>query len=332
MTSLKGNLNSVDLANIFQMLSMNQREGTLYIFDGSSRKAIYFGNDGVSMLTRGKHKPDALGRILIRHDKLTPEQLKEALRLQSDTAGRLLGQVIVEHSLASRTDVEEALKIQIEEEVYSLFIWKDAQFEFVEGEPDDEFRSNDGVTKLTFNVNSLIMEAAKRVDEWEWIQRVLPTTEEILKYTGRNVSLDDEIFTQAYAGKVLSSIDGKRNVDEIVEASYAGRFEVTKILALLLEGGAIETVPVAELKREAQEAVAAGDTSSAVKFLSRLVALKADSPEMHKQLAEAFEARKELERAAFHYKVYGCAARTGRSRSSTASCPSGPRTSISATG
>src|SRR5687768_10063149 len=40
MTSLKGNLNSVDLANIFQMLSMNQREGTLYIFDGSSRKAI----------------------------------------------------------------------------------------------------------------------------------------------------------------------------------------------------------------------------------------------------------------------------------------------------
>ena len=43
MTSRKGNLNSVDLANIFQMLTVNQREGTLYTFEGASRQAIYFG-------------------------------------------------------------------------------------------------------------------------------------------------------------------------------------------------------------------------------------------------------------------------------------------------
>ena len=71
MTSLKGNLNSVDLANIFQMLTLNQREGTLYIFEGASRKAIYFGHDGVSMLSKGRSKTDALGRILLRYDRLT---------------------------------------------------------------------------------------------------------------------------------------------------------------------------------------------------------------------------------------------------------------------
>lgn len=304
MTSLRGNLNSVDLANIFQMLSMNQREGTLYIFDGASRKAIYFGHDGVSMLTRGKHRPDTLGRILIRYDKLTPETLAEALRSQDDAGGKLLGHILVERGLVTRADVEDALKTQIEEEVYSLFIWKDAQFEFVEGPPDEEFRIHDGVTKLTFNVNSLIMEAAKRVDEWEWIQRVLPDTQEIFRYSGRNVSLDDEMFTQTWAGKILAAIDGRRSVDEIVVESYAGRFEVTKAMALLLEGGAIEPAPVSDLTRESEAAVAANDTAAAVKFLSRLVAKKADTPDMHRSLAAAHESRKELERAAFHYKVY----------------------------
>lgn len=304
MTSLKGNLSAVDLANIFQMLSMNQREGTLWIFDGQSRKAIYFGADGVSMLTRGKHKPDALGRILIRCDKVTPEQLEEALRLQTDSGGRLLGQVLVEQGMVTRADVEEALRTQIEEEVYSLFIWKDAQFEFVEGPPDDEVKGGEGVTRLTFNVNSLIMEAAKRVDEWEWIQKVIPATDEIFRYTGRNVALEDEIFAQHFAGKVLAAVDGKRSVDEIIGASCVNRFEVTKMLALLLEGGAIETLPVPELRRAAQDALAAGDTDQTVKFLTRLVALKGDTPDMHRQLAEVFESRRLLERAAFHYKVY----------------------------
>jgi outer membrane protein assembly factor BamB/tetratricopeptide (TPR) repeat protein len=302
MTSLKGNLNSVDLANIFQMLTLNQREGTLYIFEGASRKAIYFGHDGVSMLSKGRSKTDALGRILLRYDRLTPQQLAHAIEKQGER-GRLIGQVLVEESICSRADIDEALQIQIQEEVYSLFIWKDAQFEFIEGEPDAEFRT-EGVQKLTFNVNSVIMEAARRVDEWEWIQGLVPDTCEVYRYTSRNVPLTDSIFQEPYAGKVLAAIDGKRSTEEIILASYVNKFEVSKILALLLDAGAIEKLPVPELRREAGEAVRAGDTRAAVKFLSRLVAVKGDTPEMHEQLAKAFEREHEIADAARHYAVF----------------------------
>jgi outer membrane protein assembly factor BamB/tetratricopeptide (TPR) repeat protein len=302
MTSLKGNLNSVDLANIFQMLTLNQREGTLYIFEGASRKAIYFGHDGVSMLSKGRSKTDALGRILLRYDRLTPEQLQFAVDKQAER-GRLLGQVLVEETICSRADIDEALQIQIQEEVYSLFIWKDAQFEFIEGEPDAEFRS-EGVQKLTFNVNSVIMEAARRVDEWEWIQGLVPDAREVFRYTQRNVPLTDSIFQEPYAGKVLAAIDGKRSAEEVIIASFVNKFEVSKILALLLDAGAIEKLPVPELRREADDAVAAGDTRAAVKFLSRLVAVKGDTPEMHEHLAKAFERENEIADAAHHYSVF----------------------------
>jgi outer membrane protein assembly factor BamB/tetratricopeptide (TPR) repeat protein len=302
MTSLKGSLNSVDLANIFQMLSLNQREGTLYIFEGASRKAICFGAGGVSMLSKGRTKSDALGRILLRYDKVKPEALAAALDKRQES-GRLLGQVLVEEGVCTRADIDEALQIQIQEEVYSLFIWKDAQFEFVEGEPEEEFRA-EGVQKLGFNVNSVIMEAAKRVDEWAWIQGVVPDLAEIFRYSGTNVDLTDSIFQEPYAGKVLAAVDGKRSVEEVIDASFVNKFEVCKILALLLEGGAIEKLPTAELKAESEAAAAAGDTAGAVKFLSRLVAVGGDEPEMHKKLAEAFESERELEKAAFHYRVY----------------------------
>ena len=38
--SLKGSLSSVNLTEIFQMLSLSGREGTLFIYDGPRKRAI----------------------------------------------------------------------------------------------------------------------------------------------------------------------------------------------------------------------------------------------------------------------------------------------------
>src|SRR5262245_34476518 len=302
MTSLKGNLNSVDLANIFQMLTLNQREGTLYIFEGASRKAIYFGHDGVSMLSKGRGRNDTLGRILLRYDKVTHEQIEIAMRRQSEN-GRLLGQALVELEYCTRADIDAALQIQIQEDVYNLFIWKDAQFEFVEGPPEDALRQS-GVQKLTFNVNSVIMEAARRVDEWQWIHGFVPDTQEIFRYTSRNAALSDAVFQEPYAGKVLGAIDGRRSVDEIVDVSYVNRFEVCKIVALLADAGAVERLPVPELRAAADLAVSSGDTKGALKFLARLTAVNCDPPELHGRIAEALERQHDLEGAARHHAVH----------------------------
>jgi len=302
MPALKGNLNTVDLANIFQMLSMNQCEGTLYIFDSTSRKAIWFGKDGVSMLSKGRARSDALGRILVRMDRVMPAQLQAALAKQVQN-GRLLGQILVDDAACTRDDVEECLEIQIREEVCRLFLWKDAEFEFVDGEPNEEFRK-EGVQRLAFSVNGIIVEAAKRVDEWEWIQTVVPEMGEIYAYTGSNVDLQDAVFSEPFSGKVLAVVDGKRSIDEMIEASCVNRFEVCKILAILVEAGAVRKLSADELRAAADAATAAGDGAAAAKFLSRLVAQTGETPELHRRLGEAYEWMHEVEKASRHYGVY----------------------------
>ena len=304
MTSLRGNLSTVDLANILQMLQMNQREGTLFISNNDGRKAIYFAPDGVSTLSRSRHRNGVLGRILVRQGLVTEEQLTEAVRRQAEGSGRLIGQVLVEQGLVRRDEIEEALRIQIEEEIYDLFITRDAQFEFVEGPIPAEFTEGGDVNRIAINVNSVIMEAAQRIDEWEWIREVVPDLREIYRYTGLNVELEDPIFLEPSAGRVLTAIDSRRDVEGLIDASYVGRFEVCRVLALLLQGEALEPVPAEVLRREADSALAEGDTRSTIKFLARLVELRSEAPEAHRQLAEAYESERELERAAFHYRVY----------------------------
>ncbi len=304
MTSLRGNLDTVDLANILQMLQMNQSEGTLFIASRDGRKAIYFAPDGVSTLSRSRHRNGILGRILVRQGLVTEEQLDDAVRRQAAGSGRLIGQVLVEQGLVRRENIEDALRVQIEEEIYDLFITHDAQFEFVEGPIPAEFNEGGDVNRIAINVNSVIMEAAQRIDEWAWICEIVPDMREIYRYTGVNVELEDPIFEEPVAGRVLAVIDGRRDVEDLIDASFVGRFDACKVLALLLQGEALEPVPPDVLRREADAAVAEGDNRATIKFLARLVELRSDAPDTHRQLAEAYESQCELERAAFHYRVY----------------------------
>jgi eukaryotic-like serine/threonine-protein kinase len=301
---LKGNLGSVDLANIFQMLSINQKEGTLVICDGLSRKSIYFSRAGVSMLSRGKVRHDSLGRILLRYNRITPDQLDRALEKQK-TSRRLLGEVLEEMCAVTKEDVENALRVQIEEEIYNLFIWKNAEFEFIEGTPTNEFGPMDPpLTTLTFNVNSLIMEAARRIDEWAYIRSRIISMREIFRFTGTRADMSDELFQTPFADKVLQSVDGNANVLEIVERSYVNKFEVCKILATLLDQGAVEPTPMDNLRSLATEAARDGDDTGTIKFLQRVLDEGQLDAEVHSGLAIAFENIGELEKAACHHKLY----------------------------
>lgn len=300
--SLKGNLQSVDLANVLQMLSINQKEGTLVLFDGDTRKSIYFSRDGVSMLSRGRRGQDSLGRILLRYGRITREQLEQAL-VKQKAEGRRLGEILGEMGAATSEDVENAVRTQIEEEIYNLFIWKEASFEFVEGPPS---AAQNVPAQVTFNVNSLIMEAQRRADEWNYIRGLVPTMDEIYKPTGTmdQAEVSDEVFHLPFAPRVLEVLhQGRLSVAEIIQESCAAKFEACKMLALLLEQGAIEPVSIADLQVLAQEATSKNDHPQAAKFLSRIVELGGATPPVNMQLGYALEALDEPERASLFLKA-----------------------------
>ena len=106
--SLKGNLASVNLTEIFQMLSLSGREGTLFIYEGARKRAICFTKEGVSIRSRERNESNLLGKILVRLGKVEEDVLAQAVEKKRST-NRLLGDVLVDNGACTSEDAPRGL-------------------------------------------------------------------------------------------------------------------------------------------------------------------------------------------------------------------------------
>ncbi|MHC4600208.1 MAG: DUF4388 domain-containing protein, partial [Planctomycetota bacterium] len=149
---LKGNLDSKSLQEIFTALAQNRQIGTLIVSDGESTKYIYFARAGVRLLSSGKRKNIRLGDLLVKLNRITPDQLQAVLARQEET-GEMVGKILTDWGLVTEAEIDEAVSSQIEEEIFDLFTWDNATFKFTEGAPPKElFDPNQRATRLTFDV------------------------------------------------------------------------------------------------------------------------------------------------------------------------------------
>ena len=131
MARIRGDLRVLGIANLLQALSLNKAEGHLTIWQDPLRKVIQMSPKGMRLLSAGSRRTHPLGEILIRTGKITHAQLDDILEEQRRSGSRL-GDVVSRRGILSPGDIENALKEQISEEIYDLFTWSEASFEFVE--------------------------------------------------------------------------------------------------------------------------------------------------------------------------------------------------------
>ena len=69
--------------------------------------------------------------------------------------------------LVTEEEIYELVREQIQEEIIDMLSWQKAQFEFRETEPPEELRDRSrAYTTLTLNPTEVLLEAARRLDEW----------------------------------------------------------------------------------------------------------------------------------------------------------------------
>jgi outer membrane protein assembly factor BamB/tetratricopeptide (TPR) repeat protein len=291
--SLKGNLASVNLTEIFQMLSLSGREGTLFIYEGARKRAICFTKEGVSIRSRERNEANLIGKILVRLGKIDERDLQRAVetRRRSDC---LLGDLLVGDGLCTREDVELALRIQSEEEIQELFLNRsDAQFEYIDGYfPESE------IPFVSLNVNSLLIEIARRTDEWEYIRRRIRGPREIYRFTGAEGTVEADVLAECYAHRVDALIDGSHSVGDIIDASYVNKYEVCKLIACYLDAGIVEQVPPDAVRHNARLALRMGDTESAIRHYEYLMTTGDFPLDVMAEAAEAHEANRDYAEAA----------------------------------
>ena len=228
--AIKGSLKEASLADVCQLLALGQKTGCLSVADRSRFGQIYF-EKGRITYARIVNRRDRLGDLLVREGIIAQEQLDDVLQRQSLEPDKRVGELLVEHRFLTRADLTRFIRIQIEEAIYHLFTWTRGNFFF---EVDERPESADIVVSI--NPESLLLEAARRVDEWSLIEKKIPSLDLLFEVERDRVVASDVELT-AEQQQIVLLLDGTRTVQEIVDETGATEFDVGKALFGLIQAG-----------------------------------------------------------------------------------------------
>jgi tetratricopeptide (TPR) repeat protein len=228
--AIKGSLKEASLPDVLQLLALGQKTGCLSIADRQNFGYIYF-EKGRICYASIVNRRDRLGDILVKHEKITQEQLDDAIAAQGKVRDKKLGEILVQQTAISQPELERYMRIQIEESVYYLFTWTQGTFNF---ETDVQPERQDFLVSI--NPESLLLEGARRVDEWSLIEKKIPSFDVIFIVDRDHLAISEVTLTVTQQ-RLLPLIDGERDIHRLVEDSGLGEFEVGKALYGLLTAG-----------------------------------------------------------------------------------------------
>jgi tetratricopeptide (TPR) repeat protein len=228
--AIKGSLKEASLPDVLQLLSLGAKSGCLSVTDRNSFGYVYFDRGKISYASIVNRR-DRLGDILVKNGKISQAQLEAAIDHQGKgRSGKRLGEILVDQNSITRNDLESYMRLQIEEAVYFLFTWTQGNFNFeADVKPEQDFI-------VSINPESLLLEGARRVDEWSLIEKKIPSLDVIFT-VDRERLLASQVHLTDVQEQILPFLDGSRDVATIVEDSGLVEFEVGKALYGLITAG-----------------------------------------------------------------------------------------------
>lgn len=120
--------------------------------------------------------------------------------------------------------------LQGEEAVYELAIWPEGEFVFTPGRDTQ-------VTTIHKSNTNLLMEAARRIDEWQVLSKRIPSTRLVPVFTHQAATTSVSLTPQEWA--LICKIDERRTIEEVAIGLDMSAFEVCKLLYGLITSGLI---------------------------------------------------------------------------------------------
>ena len=236
---LRGNLETIGLPDIIQMLHLGRKTGGLHIKRGEEKKTIYFKNGEIVTATTNI-EAERMAVFLHKQKKISSETMAAIIE-EADVAGRPEELIIREAVPLSKEEHQARVDEYVAELIYGVFHWNSGSVLFIENE-----RSADECLQIRNTTENLVMEGVRRIDEWSRIRQSIPSNRVILQQCPEPPTKSDQILLNSEEWKIMALVDGKRTISEICSEARETEFDVSKVLYGLLSIGLLEKVGTRE--------------------------------------------------------------------------------------
>jgi hypothetical protein len=183
----------------------------------------------------------------LRTGKITEADLERARDMQVRQGDRRrLGEILVSLGALTAREVERQVLFQIEEVVFEVMSWQEGFFSFRE-EPLPEIATRASVRITT---EALLMEGARRIDEWSRIEKRVPHVGVVPQLTTPPDQGGGTLDLLPAEWEVLAMIDAMRDVRAIARELGRSDFDVAKTLFGLESAGVVVLVDSGPPARE----------------------------------------------------------------------------------
>lgn len=232
--AIQSSIEELGLFDLFQVLHLNEKTGRLIITDtsGGLEAQILFFRGTVCMASIHGRAPKSIEMLLEEWgvaDAQAVAAIGKALRRYDGLIACLEGE-----GISSRAHLESFFSARVRETVYDLFKWERGDCRFIE-EGLDERRE----VIVRLNTENLILEGARRIDEWSNIKNKVPSRHCVFRLCRGNEQ-DQRLNLKPREWEILSLIDGKRSANEINNVVAEDLFTTSKLIYGLVVMGVIE--------------------------------------------------------------------------------------------
>ena len=229
--SFTGNLDTIDLTDVLQLLCNDQKTGVLRLTNENNEVKIFI-QDGSIIYATSTQKEFRLGTIMSNKGIITYKQLMDAI-VGSKEQNIAIGKFLVIKKYITEDVLKQFTNKQVEEILYSIFLWSEAHFEYT-----DQTHNLDGMIVSPFNTMTLMLEATRRIDEMSVFTKKINDKKMVFRITEK-ILANKGIILKLNEWRMLSFVDGIRSVEAIIKKSGLDKYSVYRILYSLISYGLV---------------------------------------------------------------------------------------------
>ncbi|MDH3943328.1 MAG: DUF4388 domain-containing protein [Anaerolineae bacterium] len=235
--ALKGNLRDFSITQLLNLINLAQKTGALVVEGANDSAQINFREGKLAYAQLGNPSENGLGMILHKANKISEAQYGSLKERSMGMSDKELGLMLINSGYVSQKDIIFCLQSHFVEILQNLFTWAEGMFQF-----NAEARLPEDKIPVRLDLESIIMEGSRKLQEQERLQDEIPNLDMALKFTDRPGVNIRSVNMSVEEWRVVSYINPKNTISQIAKATKAGETGIRRIVYGLLQAGLVELV------------------------------------------------------------------------------------------